>query len=129
MDQMTDEPKVDVEAEVQALGEVGIAKVDLTKAPRRIGEVMEEIAPQGEKVKKQDLENQEIIIRSLRFFNGRYGLGCFVLGTYADGTLFNTILGNKVIMPKLALIQDQLPIAATLVKKEGGQGTFYWDLE
>lgn len=126
---MSEQAELDPQAEVTALAEVGITRIDLTLLPRSIGEVLEEIAPQGAKLKKQDLADQDIVIRSIRFFRGQYGVGAFVIGTTLEGELFNTILGNKVILSKLALVVDQLPVTARLVRKEGGQGEFYWDIE
>ena len=126
---MSEEKVVDVNEEMALVARQGITRIDLTLPARRISEVLEEIAPQGTKVLKDEVEEQDIIIRSIEFFRGKFGAAGFVVFTNLEGELFNTILGGKVMLPKLWLIKDQLPVVARLVRREGGQKEYYWDIE
>jgi len=109
--------------------EIGITKLDLTVSPRKIGEVLDEIMPQGAETKAEDWVDEPIVIHSIRFFVGQYGAAAFVVFTDTDGVLWHFILGQKIIVPKLAAVREVLPVSATLRKKEGGQFGKYYDIE
>jgi hypothetical protein len=112
-----------------AIVEVGITKVDMRAAVRKFSEVLEEIAPQGVNVKIAEMVDQTIIVRSVRFFNGRFGPAAFVIFTDLNGELMNMIVGNKIVLPKLLIVREQLPVECKLVKKEGGSANAYFDIE
>ena len=122
-----DEGYKDQEALISA--EIGITKLDLSVSPRKISEVLDEIMPQGEETKAEEWVNVPIVIHSIRFFVGQYGPAAFAVFTDENGYLFHFILGQKIIVPKLAAVREQLPVTATLVKKEGGQFGEYYDIE
>lgn len=107
----------------------GITHIDLSAVARLFSEVYEEIAPQGTRVKLADIVDSQIIIHSVRPFMGRFGQAAFVLFTSPEGELFNTVISNKVILPKLYAVRDQLPLVATVVKKGEEGANAYYDLE
>lgn len=109
--------------------EIGITRIDLRRPVRPIGEVLEELAPQGTKVKKTDFLDQDIIIHSVRFVKGKFGPFAFVVFTDQNGELFNTIISNKIVLPKLYVVAETLPVSARLVKREGGTYGEYYDIE
>lgn len=109
--------------------EIGVTKVDLHKVVRPISDVLEEIAPQGERRKAAEFVDQDVVIHSIRFFKGQFGTAAFVIMTDGNGELFNTILSQKIVLPKLAAVKDNLPVSCRLVyhKREGDPG--YYDIE
>jgi len=109
--------------------EIGITKLDLSVSPRKIGEVLDEIMPQGAETKAEDWVDEPIVLHSIRFFVGSFGPAAFVVFTDTDGVLWHFILGQKIIVPKLAAVREVLPVSATLRKKEGGQFGGYYDIE
>ena len=109
--------------------EIGITKVDLAIAPVPIKDVLDEIMPQGEAVKAEDFVDQPIVIHTVRFFVGQYGLAAFVVFTDVNGVLYNFVLGQKIVLPKLAAVKERLPVLATLTVHEGGQFGEYYDIE
>jgi hypothetical protein len=109
--------------------EIGITRINFSKAPKSLSKVLEEIAPEGDKVKVADLVDQEIVIHSIRTFEGQFGTGAYVIGTFNDGTIFNTIIGQKIILPKLLACVEELPVACKITKHEGGQFGRYYDIE
>ena len=109
--------------------EIGITKLDLELSPKKIGDLLDEIMPQGEETKAEDWVDEPIVLHTIRFFVGQYGAAAFVVFTDKNGVLFHFILGQKIIVPKLAAIVDHLPVSATLSKKEGGQFGSYYDIE
>lgn len=108
---------------------IGISKISLDVPARRLTDVLEEIAPQGQKTKLSDWIDQEITIVSVHWFKGKFSDACFVQFTDANGELFNMTVSGKIVLPKLAAVEDQLPVICKVVKKEGGQFGRYWDLE
>ncbi len=109
--------------------EIGITKLDLTAPAVSISEVLDEIMPQGEETNAADWINAEIVIRSIRFFVGQFGAAAFVVFTDENGVLFNFVLGQRIVLPKLAAVYERLPVSATLRMKEGGQFGEYYDIE
>ena len=109
--------------------EIGITRLDLSISPRKIGEVLDEIMPQGAETKAEDWVDEPIVLHSVRFFVGQYGAAAFCVFTDKDGVLWHFILGQKIIVPKLAAAREELPLSATLRKKEGGQFGEYYDIE
>ncbi len=109
--------------------EIGITQLDLTAPAVSISEVLDEIMPQGEEVKAADFVNVEIVIRSVRFFVGQFGAAAFVVFTDENGVLYNFVIGQRVVLPKLAAVFERLPVSATLRLREGGQYGEYYDIE
>src|SRR5512143_1696129 len=104
--------------------EIGVTKIDLHKVVRPISEVLEEIAPQGERRKAAEFVDQDVVIHSIRFFNGQWGPAAFVIMTDENGELFNTIVSQKIVLPKLAAVRNNLPVSCRLVhhEREGAPG-------
>ncbi len=109
--------------------EIGITQLDLTAPAVSLSEVLDEIMPQGEEVKAADFVNVEIVIRRVTFFVGQFGAAAFVVFTDENGVLFNFVIGQRVVLPKLAAVIDRLPVTATLRLVEGGQFGEYYDIE
>lgn len=112
--------------------DIGLARIDTGKIVRPFSEVLEEIAPQGTPIKLTEIEGQDVVIYAARPFVGEYGPAFFViLGDGVTGELFNVIVGQKIIVPKLAAVvkAGSLPVSCRFVQHEGGQGDFYWDVE
>ena len=109
--------------------EIGITKLDLELSPEKIGDVLDEIMPQGEETKAEDWVDEPIVLHTIRFFVGQFGPAAFVVFTDKNGVLYHFILGQKIIVPKLAAVVGRLPVSATLSKKKGGQFGEYYDIE
>lgn len=109
--------------------EIGITKINLEAPAVSISEVLDEIMPQGTEAKAADFVDQEIVIRSVRFFVGQYGPAAFVIITDENDVLYNLIIGQKIVLPKLAAVIDYLPVKATLRMHTGGQFGEYYDIE
>ncbi len=125
---MTEQAEVPIDDLVEELASGVRRELDLSAPVRKFSAVLEEIAPMGRKVKVSELVDQPIIIRSLKFFRGTYGDAAFVVLTL-DGELCNTVIGQRVILPKLAAVRDLLPVEATIVKREVPGKNGYYDLE
>lgn len=117
------DPKKLVEAEV------GITTIDLKATPVPIGDILDELMPQGEQVKVEDFVDQLITIHSARLFLGQYGPAAFVIFTDENGVLWNTVIGQKIVLPKLIAVMEKLPVTATIREHEGGQFGHYYDIE
>jgi hypothetical protein len=128
---MTDEkqPKSEKDLKKQVLGTVGITTLLLDQQPRKLGELLEEIAPEGEKVKVADIVGWTIVIRSIRLFEGQYGVGAYVIFTDENGAIYNTVIGQKILLTKLCSVAEELPVECTIIKNEGGQFGRYYDFE
>ncbi len=109
--------------------EIGITQLDLTAPAVSISEVLDEIMPQGEETNAADWLNTEIVIHSIRFFVGQFGAAAFVVFTDENGVLFHFVLGQRIVLPKLAAVYERLPVSATLRLVEGGQFGEYYDIE
>ena len=121
---MTDQPR-DVDKMMGDIMEAGITHLNLKGTVVPIQQVLDEVAPVGERIKKIDLVGKPIVIVSLRPFIGQFGPALFVIFTDDNGEIFNTIVSNRVLMPKLLAVQDRLPVSCTIVKKENDQGGYY----
>jgi len=109
--------------------EIGITKIDLTMTPVPIGDILEELMPQGLEAKIEEIVDQTIVIHSIRLFVGSYGPAAFVVFTDDNGELFNFIVGQKIVLPKLLAVMEKLPVSATIKRHEGGQFGYYYDIE
>ena len=109
--------------------EIGITKIDLTMEPVPIGDILDELMPQGLQANIEDIVDQEIVIHSVRLFVGSYGPAAFVVFTDDNGELFNFIVGQKIVLPKLLAAMERLPVSATIKRHEGGQFGYYYDIE
>ena len=109
--------------------EIGISKIDLTMEPVPIGDILDELMPQGLQANIEDIVDQEIVIHSVRLFVGSYGPAAFVVFTDDNGELFNFIVGQKIVLPKLLAVIEKLPVSATIKRHEGGQFGYYYDIE
>jgi len=105
--------------------QVNVPKITLTNTPVKLVDVLEQIAPQGQRVKKGEFVGEQITIVSLRPFIGQFGPAIFVIFYDSNGELFNTIISNRVLMPKLLLIIEHLPVTTTIIKKGSGSGEYY----
>lgn len=108
---------------------MGLQTVNLKGTPVPITQVLEEIAPQGDRVKKVDLVGRQITLLSMHGFVGDYGPALFVIGADEDGELFNTIIGNRILMEKLMTVRGRLPVTCTIVRIDKGEDKFYYDFE
>ena len=109
--------------------EVGITKIDLKAKVVPIGEILDELMPQGIEAKVEDFIDQKIVIHSVRLFVGSYGPAAFCVVTDKNGEMFNMVIGQKIVLPKLLVAMEQLPISATIKRHEGGQFGHYYDIE
>lgn len=109
--------------------EIGITKVDLELTPVPIGELLEELMPQGLDATVEDFIDQEIVIHTVRLFVGSYGPAAFVVFTDDNGELFHFVIGQKIVLPKLLAVMEKLPVSATIRRHEGGQFGYYYDIE
>ena len=109
--------------------EIGITKIDLEMTPVPIGDILEELMPEGLQASVEDIVDQKIVIHSIRLFVGSYGPAAFVVFTDDNGELFNFIVGQKIVLPKLLAVMDKLPVSATIKRHEGGQFGYYYDIE
>jgi hypothetical protein len=117
------DPKEIIEAEI------GITKIDLEMTPVPIGDILEELMPQGLQSSVEEVIDQKIVIHSIRLFVGSYGPAAFVVFTDDNGELFNFIIGQKIVLPKLLAVMEKLPVSATIKRHEGGQFGYYYDIE
>lgn len=109
--------------------EIGITKIDLNLSPVPIGDILDELMPQGAEATAAEFVDQTIVIHSIRFFMGQFGPAAFVVFTDENGVLYHFILGQKIVLPKLGAVIDRLPVSATLRRVEGGQYGEYYDIE
>ena len=126
---MTNQTADDNKPSEYPLAELGITRIDLKKVPRSLSAILDEIAPQGEKVKVADIAGSEITVHSVRPFRGAYGPAAFVIFTDENGVLFNTIIGQKIVLAKLLAAIPYLPVTMVIEKKEGGAFGEYYDAQ
>jgi len=106
-----------------------IVPVNLKGTAVPMTQVLEEIAPEGEKIKKADLVGKPIVIHSVEYFSGQYGPALFVRLTDDNGELYNTIIANKVLAKKLWMVRANLPVSCTIIKVEREGSPAYYDFE
>ena len=124
MDDTFQDPSEEFEAEYGS----DVQQLAMKGTVVKIGSILEELAPQGTRVKKSDILGQEIVIRLIKPFKGKYGKALFVVFTDDNGELFNVVIGSKVLLPKLYAVRDRLPVSCVIVKKGEGEGEYY-DIE
>lgn len=112
-----------------AIVELGITRIDLKAVPRALSEVLAEIAPSGDKVKVADITDMQIVVHSVRPFNGQFGPAAYVIFTDENGVLYNTVVGQKIVLAKLLAAMPYLPISMTITRKDGGAFGRYYDAE
>lgn len=111
------------------LAQVGSRRIDMTVTPRKLAEVLDEISPQGENTKLAQHVGKKLTIWHLEPFVGQYGPAAWCIFTTEDGEMFNTVIGQRIVLPKLLTVMDYLPVTFTLIEKEGGQYGRYYDVE
>ena len=109
--------------------EIGETDLNLELSPVPIGDILDELMPQGEETTAGDFVDQTIVIHSARFFVGQFGPAAFVVFTDENAVLYHFVLGQAVVLPNLAAVIYRLPVSATLVLREGGQFGEYYDIE
>ncbi len=110
------------------LARVNTSKIQLSGTVTPIAEVLEELFPRGEDAKLVEFEGQMITVIAVDPFVGKYGPAAWVLFVDNNGVLYNTVVGQKIVLPKLLAVKERLPVSATFVQVEGGQYGKYWDI-
>jgi hypothetical protein len=123
-----DQFKSKKEWEDYALATIGTRSIDFKAPVVSIGEVLEEIAPRGENTKLADVVDHEITIWDVQPFNSKYGPAAYILFTTEAGELRNAVTGGKVLLPKLLVCMERLPIKGTLTYTPTTDETGYYDL-
>jgi len=108
---------------------VGTTSIDFKKTVKQLSKVLEELSPRGEDSKLANFIDQEITVWNVQPFLGEYGPAAWVLFTDPQGQLFNTVIGQKIVLPKLLIAMDDLPVKCTVKVVEGGRFGHYYDLE
>lgn len=122
---MTDQSNTQVESKNASAAAAQPRRIDFSISPRKLGKVLDEIMPQGEKVKVRDFVDQEIVIRFAKPFSGRFGDALYIVFTDDGGGIYNTVIGNKVLVEKISTVVDALPVSLTVVEKQGSMGKYY----
>ena len=117
------------EAREMVLASVEVNKVNFKLTPTPLAQVLAEINPTGTQVKLADVVDHTIVVWNVNPFVGEYGPAAFVLFTDENNILYNTIIGQTVLLPKLCMVMDRLPVSAVVRKIEGGQFGYYYDFE
>lgn len=117
------------EAREMVLASVGVNKVNFNLTPTPLAQVLAEINPTGTQVKLADVVDHTIVVWNVNPFVGEYGPAAFVIFTDENNILYNTIIGQTVLLPKLCMVMDRLPVSAVVRKIEGGQFGYYYDFE
>jgi hypothetical protein len=117
--------------------EFELPAIDVTAKARKLTEVYEELAPSGTGIKAEDLVGHDITVRFMKPFVGRFidqttgkpssALWCVL--TDADGTLYNTVFGGKVLCEKLWAARANLPVEFKLVMQNPDSPSAYYDAE
>lgn len=107
------------------LANVNSVRSQMTIQPRQMKEVLDEIAPRGEAGKVREFVGRQITILHVEPFIGRFGPAAFMIFADETGTLFNTVVGQKIMLPKLLLVADQLPVTTTIKKVEEANNPYY----
>ncbi len=127
---MAQQPKAKAEDIIQeVVGTVGLATVNLNAPVKSISQVLDEINPQGQRCKLADFVNQEIVIWGVNPFKGQFGPAAYVIFTDKDNIMYNTVAGQTVVLPKLLMVMNSLPVSARVVEVSGGMYGSYFDLE
>jgi hypothetical protein len=97
--------------------------------PRKIGDVIQEIDPDGYGCKFEELVGKKIVVTGLKPFRGQYGAALYVKAVDQNGELFHTVVGAGVPARKLWQVKDALPVTCTVIQKDSTQYGKYYDLE
>lgn len=118
------------EAVNKVLAQVNVTKIDFTAKSIPLRQVLEEINPQGQKVKMKDLVGRHITVHQISpFVSAEYGPAAHVIFTTDEGELLNMIVGQAIVLPKFIMAIDRLPFDCTVTQREGGVNGFYYDVE
>lgn len=127
---MDNKPKANAdEIRQEVIGSVGLTKVNLNQPVKSITDVLDEINPQGARTKLADFINQTVTIWAINPFKGQFGPAAYVIFTDENNIMYNTVAGQSVVLPKLLMVMDHLPVQARITEKPGGQFGSYYDLE
>ena len=96
---------------------------------RTLADLQEELTPKGEKIEKDAIENERLIIERATFWEGDNGPAVFVVAlVISTGERVNFNAGKGVIRI-IEDFEDYLPFEATLKKVETRAGREMWVLE
>lgn len=94
-----------------------------------LGRVAEELAPIGQKTKLREWVDRPILIQQVKFFKGEFGDGVWLVFVSETGELWNSITSAGIIMERLKLVQERLPLVAYIYLVEGGAFGQYYTIE
>jgi hypothetical protein len=95
----------------------------------RLVTVLNEIAPLGKPVKVDSILGREVLITRVQFHKSSKGRWAHISFTDEHGEVFATTCGGKVIIEKLDLVIERLPLKAKIVTRPGGGPDPYFDIE
>lgn len=96
---------------------------------KALSTVLAEINPQGSEIKLREFVDQEIVIWAISPTMTTYGPGAQIVFTDQHNVLYNSMVFQKVVLPKLMVVMDRLPVKCTLREKQGGLFGSYFDIE
>lgn len=96
---------------------------------KKLGEVLAEINPTGFEVKLREFIDQPLVIWAISPTFTSYGPAAQIVFTDANNVLYNSMVFQKVILPKLMIVMDRLPVSCILREKQGGLFGSYFDVE
>lgn len=109
---------------------------DFDVKPVKLSVILDEITPTGEKLKAEDILDQEFTILRARSFPSKFPNqthAYFVVGVFnKDQVLFNTVLGGAAVLDVLDGLCKagfNKPLICTLRQVEGGTFGRYYVLE
>ncbi|MEM1552651.1 MAG: hypothetical protein QXH03_08300 [Candidatus Bathyarchaeia archaeon] len=82
-----------------------------------------------ERVDFDSLTGQEIVIHEILFVKGRFGEYAWLHIQLDNGKHCSTITGGNVVLEKLKIIREHLPVRARVVRRRAASGRRYFDLE
>jgi hypothetical protein len=122
-------PSTPEEVRAEILKAARIEPIVFEGQVKQLSEVLAEINPTGSEVKLREFVDQEITIWAISPTFTSYGPAAQIVYTTQDNVLYNSMVFQKVILPKLMVVMDRLPVKCTLREKQGGLFGSYFDLE
>lgn len=95
---------------------------------KRASELLLGIAVEGEQIKLEEIADQDVIVKSVGFFDSELGPSAAVVIDVNEDTCW-FITASQILVDGLVKIQEQVPFIARFTRHVSGADRRYWTME